>query len=307
MHNAEALCSSGHALSASVDVTSATLQHLREQQTMGHLLRLEALNWEWLALSEKCSKFRLGSKRAAIVAAKHREAALRATLFAKRLRELLNGSVHRHHQQECTLDNFSYSSASAIRVVSSLTELHSADAQVVEKLLGHTLAVIDSSHTKNNNHFSYTTLHAALAHWLQSHYLARYTTQYLPLASGLATTHLSLSLEEQCKVEKRLMAQEAQQRQEERRRAQEARRTQLSIAKERLEKAQRNAFDLRKRLFILREWLTGQQRLPSGKLLNAIMCSEVICRIQADVAVGELEFVLQLTADNGRALNNFAA
>ncbi|RNF05667.1 copper-transporting ATPase-like protein [Trypanosoma conorhini] len=276
---------------------------LREQQLVGHLLRLKELQVERMSLTERNAQCLLAQIRARITAQKHKEAASRSLALRRRLQDILRaptiaGGAEAAHRTRPLSSSETVSSAD-VGALCALTGCCSAGFEDRNSLLEKVVVRIAGGNPSNS---ATASLLQTLACWLQSNYVAVFPARYLPTAYTIAASQLQCSADDKLREAASHAAQQAQHRREERKREQEARRTQLLRAKERLERAEQHAFSVRKRIFLLHEWIMGKRRLPTGQLLNPVICAEVLHRIRADLAVGEMDFLLQLTVDNGSAL-----
>ncbi|RNF06780.1 copper-transporting ATPase-like protein [Trypanosoma rangeli] len=288
---------------------SRLLHHeVREQQLMGHLLRLKELQVELMFLTERSAQCLLTQSRAHIAAQKHKEAAARNLALRHRLQEILSAQTAASPAEDARstlgLQSSSYVSYTDVVAVCSLTGICSASVKDVHSLLRRLMLRIVGG---NSACSTISSLMETLSSWLQSNYVAIFLPCYVPMTFILAASQLQRSADDKMSESALYVAQQVQHQREQRKREQQARQAQLLRAKERLERAEQHAFSVRKRIFLLYEWVTGKRRLPTGQLLNSVICAEVIHRIRADLVVGEMDFLLQLAANNGSALLNTTA
>ncbi|KAF5223359.1 hypothetical protein ECC02_003638 [Trypanosoma cruzi] len=301
----------GRAAALSLGVPRRLPHELWEQQLTAHLLRLKELQLERISLVEKSSQCLLREKWMRIATQKLREATSRTTALRHRLQQLLTEGTPAC-TEEGALQTNPFSSFHClppvdITALCSLIVSCSANVEVLTSRLQRVMGAIAEGEASNSLSSLSSSLMQILPRWIQYNYVSAFFLRYLQMAFTLAALQLQRSVDEKIKEYTLQEKQEAQHRREEHQRAREARRMQLIRAKERLERTEKHAFEIRKRIFLLHEWITGKRRLPTGQLLNPVMCTEVLYRIRADLAMGEMDFLLQLTADNGRALIHTAA
>ncbi|EKF32044.1 hypothetical protein MOQ_004114 [Trypanosoma cruzi marinkellei] len=296
----------GRAAAPSLGVPRKLPHELWEQQLAAHLLRLKELQLERISLVERSSQCLLRERWMRIATQKHREATSRITALQRRLQQLLTEGIPACTEdaalQTKPLSSFHYLPQVDVTALFSLTVSCSADVEALTSRIQRVMGVIAEGEASNSVASLSSSLMQTLPRWIQDNYVSVFFLRYMQMTFTLAALQLQRSVDEKMKSCTLKEKQEIQNRREERQRAREARHMQLIRAKERLERTEKHAFEIRKRIFLLHEWITGKRRLPTGQLLNPIMCTEVLHRIRADLAMGEMEFLLQLTADNGRAL-----
>ncbi|ESL06780.1 hypothetical protein TRSC58_05542 [Trypanosoma rangeli SC58] len=296
------------ALALSPGVSWLLPHEVREQQLVGHLLRLKELQVELMFLTERSAQCLLTQRRAHIAAQKHKGAAARILALRRRLQEILSAQTAASPAGDARstqgLQSSSYVSSADVAAVCLLTGICSESVKDLHSLLGRLVLRIAGD---NPTCSTISSLMETLSCWLRSNYVAIFLPRYIPMIFTLAASQLQHSADDKMGEAVWYVAQQVQHQREQRKREQQTRQTQLLRAKERLERAEQHAFSVRKRIFLLYEWVTGKRRLPTGQLLNSVICAEVIHRIRADLAVGEMDFILQLTANNGSALLNTTA
>ncbi|ORC91647.1 copper-transporting ATPase-like protein [Trypanosoma theileri] len=276
----------------------------REQHIISHLYRLEELNLERISLLKEKLRYQFEIERNVIMTENHKEAAKRTFALECRLHELLRQHAPNYYQHEGQQNTSSSTKTIAFYILSSLVNADSSHAEVECELINKIFSsVLKKNINENDNHsISILSFMKTLIGWIRLHYMTRYAIQFYPLSSRVAMMRLAHFMDDKWENNKQLYQTINQRQQKERFKSREERKKQRKILEERLYKAQRNAFEVRKRIFLFHELLQDHNDLPNSEHLDPVKCAEVLQLIRKDLKDGDIHFLLQLSADNGNSL-----